>query len=65
MSKVEEIIDGINANDDMEIHSYDFDECFTLMREMEHAMTEFVNRVDKGEVKSVKTYQKFKRILDL
>ena len=31
---------------------------------MKDALSEFVERVDKGEVRSTKTYNKFKRILE-
>jgi len=41
-----------------------FDECFTMMREMEYAMKNFINRVEIGEVFSKKTYKQFKEILE-
>lgn len=36
----------------------------TKLRAMRDAMQEFVDRVDKGEVRSKRTYAKFKEILD-
>jgi len=34
-----------------------------VIEQMEEAMQEFVDRMDKGKVKSIYTYNKFKRIL--
>jgi len=65
MSNVERIIEKIEQADEVEIMEFDFDPCFRLMREMEEAMTTFVERVDKGEVRSKKTYSQFKAILGL
>lgn len=38
-------------------------ELLTQRNEMLEAIQEFVNRVDKGEVRSIKTYNKFKNII--
>jgi hypothetical protein len=65
MSVVEEIIEDIEQADEVEIMEFDFDPCFRLMRDMEAAMKTFVERVDKGEVRSSKTYTQFKSILGL
>ncbi len=35
-----------------------------LIQEMREAMQEFVDRVDRGEIRSKRTYQKFKKLLD-
>jgi hypothetical protein len=37
--------------------------CGQRMEEMRAAMQEFIDRVDKGEVRSKRTYAKFKKIL--
>lgn len=63
MSKAEEIIGSINNACEVEIMEFDFDPCFDLMRKMEAAMRLFIDRVDNGEVHSVKTYAQFKEIL--
>lgn len=45
---------------------HNFDLCLKYqirIKELKEAMQEFVNRVDKGEVRSVKTYTKFKELL--
>ncbi len=65
MSKVESIIKKINDADEVEILEFDFEPCFKLMREMEKAMNTFVERVNKGEVRSKRTYTQFKNILGL
>ncbi len=65
MSKVEKIINSICHADEIEIMEFDFAECFTMMRDMESAMTNFVRRVDEGSIRSVKTYNQFKLILDI
>lgn len=65
MSNVEQIIANIEQADEVEIMEFNFDPCFRLMREMEDAMKEFVDRVNRGEVRSTKTYNQFKYILGL
>jgi hypothetical protein len=40
MSKAERIIEGIARSSDIEIMEFDFNECFTYMREMELAIKE-------------------------
>jgi len=63
MSNVEEIVERIEQADIEEILEFDFEPCFRLMREMEAAMTNFVERVERGEVRSTTTYRQFKSIL--
>ena len=64
VTKVEKIIDDIGELDLAQMLDYDgLDECFVLMRAMENAMSKFIRRVDKGEVRSTKTYKQFKDIL--
>lgn len=63
MSKAEEIIGSINNASEVEIMEFDFDPCFDYLREMESAMKLLVDRVDKGEIRSSKTYAQFKEIL--
>ena len=67
MSKLEKIIKEIQEAESVELDGFDFDfdECFKLMREMEYAMSNFVDRVEKGEVRSTRTYNQFKKILDI
>jgi hypothetical protein len=65
MSIAEEIIEQIEQADEIEILEFDFEPCFKIMRDMESAMKTFIDRVDKGEVRSTKTYNQFKTILGL
>jgi len=65
MTKVEKIINEINEAGIDEVHIMDFHLCFNLMREMESAMVEFIKRVEVGEIRSKRTYSKFKKILTL
>jgi len=68
-SKVEELIAEIETNLEDYLEGVtlaaNLKPCFALMREMELAMKEFVDRVDAGEVRSSKTYNQFKQILGL
>jgi hypothetical protein len=50
---------------DGQISVADTSDLIDYAQSMENAMTEFVERVDKGEVRSRKTYSKFKDILGI
>lgn len=63
MSKAEQFIDKISGADECEIMEYDFVPLYDYLRSMESAMQLFIDRVDKGEVHSIKTYAQFKEIL--
>lgn len=45
------------------IHVREFHEVHGKLQECKKAMQEFVDRVEKGEVRSTKTYNQFKKIL--
>lgn len=63
MSNVNKIIDQIEGADEVQLMEFDFKPLFVLMKDMESAMAEFVRRVDAGEVRSTKTYKRFKAVL--
>jgi hypothetical protein len=66
MSKVDDIInyiETVEVDDLLELET--FDECFEMLRDMEAAMLTFIHRVDIGEIHSTKTYNSFKRILEI
>lgn len=66
MSKVDDIINYIETAEVEELlESETFVDCFDMMRNMEAAMLTFIHRVDIGEVRSTKTYNSFKRILEI
>ena len=60
---VEKYIDEIGNADEVELLEYDFVPVFEKLRQMESAMQRFVTRVDKGEVRSTKTYLEFVEVL--
>ncbi len=66
MNKREKIIEDLYDLDTASMLDFDsLAACIEYMKEMEQAMTTFVERVDKGEVQSKRTYAQFKTILDL
>ena len=62
-SNAMKFINEINELSEVEIMEFDFNPSFKYMKEMERAMKEFVNRVEKGEIRSKATYNKFNDIL--
>jgi len=64
-TKVTKHIKEINSASEMDLIEYNFDEFFTVVEEMRDAMFLFIDRVDKGQVRSTKTYNQFKTILGI
>lgn len=64
-TKVTKHIQEINSASEMDLIEYNFDEFFTTVEEMRDAMILFIDRVNKGEVRSIKTYNQFKTILGI
>ena len=66
MNKREEIIEDLYDKNKLGMLNFtSLAACIEYMKEMEQAMTTFVERVDKGEVQSKRTYAQFKKILEL
>ena len=64
MSRIEQMIEEVNMCDETDIMEYNFDPLWKLIREMESVMKTFVDRVEAGTIRSTRTYNQFKEILD-
>lgn len=64
MSKTNNLVQKINSEFESSTYSPSLSDLFDFATEMEEAMAEFIKRVEAGEVRSRKTYAKFKNILD-
>jgi len=64
-TKVTKHIQEISSATEIDLIEYNFDEFFGVVEEMRDAMFLFIDRVDKGQVRSTKTYNQFKTILGI